>query len=199
VVDGTELKAILPIADNEEITANYLDDQTELFASRQKFLFNQWGFVCRCKHCRLDIWQRKASDERLNRYRKIEEVFIGIENSENWELWGFENCWKKIKEGISLLKVEERYVGIAECWESLFHMSVMWGKSDEAFEAGRRWAKELSKTNDQLSPTILDQIEHPENLARWGEFVALDRIEVSLEVFLNRAIVIIVCCSFGFG
>jgi hypothetical protein len=135
----------------------------------------------------------------LNRYREIEEEFIGIENSENWELWGFETCWKKIKESISLLKVEERYEGVAECWESLFHMSVMWGKSDRAIEAGRRWSEELAKTGNLLSSIILDQIEHPEELANWGEFVALNKVEVSLEVFLNRAIVIIVCCSFGFG
>jgi hypothetical protein len=167
--DCLELKAILPIASNQEITASYLDDHTELFDERQALLQEYWGF--KCGQCSLPKPLRLASDDRLRRYRLIRDRYIGDDNAENWQIFGFRDCWGNIQQAIDLLEKEERWTEIADCWESLFHVAVGWSERSEAIEAGRSWAAELAKTRDHLSDFERQCIEKPEDLEDWRRYI----------------------------
>lgn len=185
LTDLIELKAILPIAPNQEITASYLDDHTELFNERQEILYQYWGFRCRCEQCLLPKSLQLASDVHLRRYRLIRDRYIGNDNAENWQVFGFRDCWSKIKQAIGLLEKEERWTEIADCWESLFHVAVGWGERSEAIEAGRCWAAELAKTGDHMSDTERECIEKPEDLEHWCSLIGPEEIEVSTESSLR--------------
>jgi hypothetical protein len=176
--DLIELKAILPIAVNEEVTACYLDDHTELYDPRQSFLLENWGFNCRCERCPTSRTKSMASDKCLARYRVIRERYIGHDNSENWEILGFPECWAKMKEGIRLMEVEERYGEVAQCWESLFRLAVGWGEHAKALEAGKGWVNELVQRGQSLDDAEMRCLRDPETVAEWCRFTEVAEIEV---------------------
>ena len=177
--DESELKAILPIQANEEVTACYLDDHAQLYAERQAFLLANWGFTCNCRQCFTSKSKREASNKQLKRYQVIRERYIGDDNAENWEILGFQECWARIEEGIRLLTREERYNEVADCWESLFHLAVGYGEHAKALDAGRGWIAELARTGDILEEVELRCLRDPEILEDWGRFIKAVDNEVS--------------------
>jgi len=116
----------------------------------------------------------------LARYRVIRERYIGHDNAENWEILGFQECWTEIKEGIRILKSEERGHEIADCWESLFHLSVGWGEHAKALDAGKGWIAELARTGEFLEGDELTCLKDPETLEEWGRFIKLAEVEVNI-------------------
>jgi hypothetical protein len=150
-----------------------------LYADRQAFLLANWGFTCSCVQCYTSKTKREASDKRLARYQVIRDRYIGHENAENWEILGFQDCWTKMKEGIRLLESEERFNEVADCWESLFHMSVGWGDHTKALDAGQGWIAELARTGEFLEGDELKCVKDPENLEEWCRLKSVAEVEVS--------------------
>jgi hypothetical protein len=124
--------------------------------------------------------KREASDKRLARYQVIRERYIGDDNAESWEILGVKECWTNMKEGIRLLENEERYNEVADCWESLFHLSVGWGERAKALEAGKGWIAELARTGEFLEGAELECVKDPENLEEWCRFIRVAETEVSI-------------------
>ena len=120
----------------------------------------------------------------MARYQVIRERYIGDDNAENCEILGFQECWTKIKEGIRILKSEERHNEIADCWESLFHLSVGWGEHDKALDAGKGWIAELARTGEFLDGDELNCLKDPESLEEWCRFIKVAEVEVSVPVYM---------------
>lgn len=120
----------------------------------------------------------------MKRYRVIRDRYIGNDNSENWAILGFQECWIKIKEGLRLIEREERYREVADCWESLFHLSVGWGEHAKALEAGKEWMSELARTGDMLKGAEFECTKNPETVDGWCKFLEIAEIEVSLSSHL---------------
>jgi hypothetical protein len=178
--NAPELKAILPIKANKEITACYLDDHTELFAERQAFLYDNWGFRCSCRACsKLGRMETMMRDQPLRQYRVIRDRHVGHDNAENWQILGFMECWAKLQEGRRLVEKTQRYDEMASCWESLFHLAVGWGEQKKAIEAGLGWVDELARRGEFLEAEELQCTRNPETVEGWGKFIEVADVEVS--------------------
>jgi hypothetical protein len=164
-----------------------------MYADRQAFLLANWGFTCTCVQCSISKSKRDASDKRLARYQFIRDRYIGHENAENWEILGFQDCWTQIREGIRLLESEQRYNEVADCWESLFHMSVGWGELTKALDAGKGWIAELARTGEFLEGDELMCVKDPENLDEWYRFVNVAEAEVSVPSYMRRWLMSSLC------
>lgn len=101
-----ELRAVRPIAVDEEITINYVDVH-EPAAARQKMLSESLGFTCTCVICTLPPDQLKASDLRrteiieFSAKAKISDFGRWVTNTdlpENLLLAPAERHWEQIQQ-----------------------------------------------------------------------------------------------------
>lgn len=65
--------ALRPIAQGEEITINYLDDDDADYKSRQQMLWEKYLFNCSCEKCLEDKAQLDADEKKEKEVEKSSE------------------------------------------------------------------------------------------------------------------------------